>query len=39
MFMASDVMNLIFAVLVKSFNSGHYTVVIKRQFFYINLYN
>jgi len=33
--MASEVMKLIFAVLDVSFNSGHYTVIIKRQFFYI----
>jgi len=29
-------MKLIFAVSDVSFNSGYYTVVIKRQFFYIN---
>jgi len=31
--MASEVMKLIFAVLVVPFYSGHYTVIIKRQFF------
>jgi len=36
MSMASDVMKLIFAVLDVSFNSGHYTVIIKRQILYIN---
>jgi len=30
-------MKLIFAVLDVSFNSGHYTVIIKRQFLYINV--
>jgi len=37
MFMPSEVMKLIFAVLDVSFNSGHYTVIIKRQFLYINI--
>jgi len=37
MSMASEVMKLIFAALDVSFNSDHYTVVIKRQFLYINL--
>jgi len=31
--MASEVMKIIFSVLHVSFNSRHYTVVIKRQFF------
>jgi len=34
--MAFEVMKLIFAVLDASFNSGHYTVIIKQQFLYIN---
>jgi len=34
--MALEVMKLIFAVLDVSFNSGHYTVIIKRHFLYIN---
>jgi len=34
--MASEVLKVIFAVLIVSFNSGHYTVIIKRQFLYIN---
>jgi len=37
MSMASEVMKLIFDVLDVSFNSGHYTVIIKRQFLYINI--
>jgi len=37
MFMALEVMKLFFAVLVVSFNSGHYTVIIKRQLLYINI--
>jgi len=37
MSMANEVMKLIFAVLDVSFNSGHYTVTIKRQFLYINI--
>jgi len=37
MSMASEVTKLIFAVLDVSFNSGHYTVIIKRQFLYINI--
>jgi len=37
MLMASEVMKLIFAVLDVSFNSGHYTVIIKRKFMYINI--
>jgi len=36
MSMASEVMKLTFAVSDVSFNSGHYTVIIKRQFLYIN---
>jgi len=36
MSMALEVMNLIFAVLDVSFNSGYYTVIIKQQFLYIN---
>jgi len=36
MSMASEVMKLILAVLDMSFNSGHYKVIIKRQFLYIN---
>jgi len=36
--MASEVMKLINAVLVVSFNSSHFTVIIKRQLFYINIY-
>jgi len=39
MSMASEVMKLIFAVLDMSFNSGNYTVITKRQLFYINYYN
>jgi len=35
--MALEVMKLIFAVLDMSFNSGHYTVIIKRQFLHINI--
>jgi len=35
--MAGDVIKLIFAVLDVSFNSGHYTVIIKRHFLYINI--
>jgi len=35
--MASEVMKLIIAVLDVSFNSGHYAVIIKRQFLYINI--
>jgi len=34
--MASEMMKLIFPVLDVSFNSGYYTVIIKRQFLYIN---
>jgi len=37
MSMALGVMKLIFAVLDVSFNSGHYTVIIKQQLFYINI--
>jgi len=37
MSMVSEVMKLIFVVLDLSFNSGHHTVVIKRQFLYIDL--
>jgi len=33
--MASEVMKLIRAVLDVSFNSGHYTVIIKQHFLYI----
>jgi len=33
----SMVTKLIFALLDVSFNSGHYTVIIKRQFLYINI--
>jgi len=36
MSIASEVMKLLFAVLDVSFNSGHYTVIIKRHFLYIN---
>jgi len=36
MSMAGKVIKLIFAVLNVSLNSGHYTVIIKRQFVYIN---
>jgi len=36
MSMALEVMKLIFAVLDVSFNSGHYTMIIKRQFLHIN---
>jgi len=32
-----EVMKLISAVLDVSFNSGHYTVIIKGQFLYINI--
>jgi len=35
--MTLEVMKLIFAVLDVSFNSGRYTVMIKRQFLYINI--
>jgi len=38
MFVANDVMELFFAVLDVSFNNGHYTIIIKRQFLYINLW-
>jgi len=37
MSMAGEVIKLIFAVLDVSFNRGHYTVIIKRQFLYISL--
>jgi len=37
--MAIEVMKLIFAVLDVSFNSGHYTVIIKRQFCTLNFNN
>jgi len=37
MSIALEVMKLVFAVLNVSFNSGHYTVVIKLQFLYINI--
>jgi len=37
MSMASEVMKLIFAVLDVSCNSGHFTVIIKRQFLYTNI--
>jgi len=33
--MVSEAMRLIFAVLDVSFNSGHYTVIIKQQYLYI----
>jgi len=36
MSMANEVMKVVFAVLDVSFNSGYYTVIIKRQFLYIN---
>jgi len=36
MSMALEVMKLIFALLDVSFNSDHYTVIIKRQLLYIN---
>jgi len=36
MSMASEVMKLTLAVLDVSFNSGHYTAIIKWQFLYIN---
>jgi len=39
MSMASEVVKLIFAVLYVSFNSGHYTVIMKWQFLYINIEN
>jgi len=39
MSMAIEVMKLMFAVLDVSFNSGHYTVIVKRQFLYINVYS
>jgi len=32
-------MKLISTVLDVSFNNGHYTVIVKRQFLYINIYN
>jgi len=35
--MALEAMKLIFAVLDVSFNSGYYTVIIKRLFLYINI--
>jgi len=35
--MALEVMKLLFAVLDVSFNSGHYTAIIKQQFLYINI--
>jgi len=34
--MANEVMKLISVVLDVSFNTGYYTVIIKRQFLYIN---
>jgi len=34
--MESEEIKLIFAVFDVSFNSGHYTVIVKRQFLYIN---
>jgi len=37
MSVALEVMKLTFAVLDVSFNSGHYTVIVKRQFLYINI--
>jgi len=37
MSMASEVMKLIHAILDVLFNSGHYTVIIKRHFLYINI--
>jgi len=37
MSVALEVMKLIFAVFDVSFNSGHYTVIIKWQFLYINI--
>jgi len=36
---ASKVIKLIFDVLDVPFNSGHYTVIVKRQFLYINIYS
>jgi len=39
MSMASEVMKLMFAVSDVSFNSGHYTVIIKLQFLQINIYS
>jgi len=39
MSMASDEMKYIFAGLDMSFSSGHYAVVIQRQFLYINIFN
>jgi len=35
--MASKAMKVIFAALDVPFNSGHYTVIIKRQFVYIDI--
>jgi len=37
--MALEAVTLIFAVLDVSFNSGHYTVIIERQFLYINIFS
>jgi len=37
--MALELMKLIFAVRDVSFNSGPYTVIIKRQFLYINIFS
>jgi len=37
--MPLEVIKLIFAVFDVSLNSGHYTVIIKRQFLYINIYS
>jgi len=37
MSMAGEVMKLIFAVLDVSFNIGHYAVIIKLQYLYINI--
>jgi len=39
MSMASEVMKLFFAALDVSFNSGHYTVIIRRQFLCIIVNN
>jgi len=39
MSIALEVMKLIFAALDVSYNSGNYTVIIKQQFLYINIYS
>jgi len=36
--MAGEAMKLIFAVFDVLFDSSHYTVIIKRQFLYINMH-